>query len=116
MAEDENGARDPSGAEGERFMPRNAFNQTNAASGATGGGQSTNLYAGGIFELEPEEALVIESRIQIPPQYMGFHLGNLWGESLDYANHQSSLNGFQVEPDPLGSPAIMPASKKPKTG
>ena len=23
------------------------------------------------------------------------HLGNLWGESPDYANHQSSLNGHQ---------------------
>jgi hypothetical protein len=78
---------------GERFMPRNAFNQPNAASGATGGGQSTNIYAGGVFELEPDEALIIESRIPVPPQYIGFHLGNLWGESLDYANHQTSLNG-----------------------
>ena len=36
------------------------------------------------------------------PEYFGFHLANLWGESLDYANHQSSLNGFQVEPDDDG--------------
>jgi hypothetical protein len=56
-------------------MPRNAFNQPNAASGATGGGQSTNIYAGGVFELEPDEALIIESRIPEPPQYIGFHLG-----------------------------------------
>jgi hypothetical protein len=48
-------------------MPRNKFNAVNAASGATGGGQSTNLYAGGIFELEPDEALVIENRVQLPP-------------------------------------------------
>jgi hypothetical protein len=24
------------------------------------------------------------------------HLGNLWGESPDYANHQSSLNDYQM--------------------
>lgn len=85
--------------DGARFMPRNAFNQPNAASGATGGGQSTNIYAGGVFELEPEEALVIESHREIEPQYSGFSLSNLWGESLDFANHQSSLNGFQAEAD-----------------
>ena len=105
------GKRD--GAEGERFMPRNAFNRVNAASGATGGGQSTNLYAGGVFELEPDEALVIESRIPEPPQYIGFHLGNLWGESLDFANHQTSLNGFQVEPDADGVLRYVVAHRDP---
>ncbi|MBW2288006.1 MAG: hypothetical protein JRG80_06345 [Deltaproteobacteria bacterium] len=91
------GKRD--GSEGERFMPRNAFNAPNAASSVTGGGQSTNLYAGGVYELEPDEALVIETKIPVPPQYIGFHLSNLWGESHDFANHQSSLNGFQSEFD-----------------
>jgi hypothetical protein len=105
------GKRD--GGEGERFMPRNKFNAVNAASGATGGGQSTNLYAGGIFELEPDEALVIENRVQLPPQYMGIHLGNLWGESIDYANHQSSLNGFQVETDADGVIRYVVAHRDP---
>ncbi len=94
------GKRD--GSDGERFMPRNKFNAPNAASGATGGGQSTNIYAGGVYELEPDEALIIESRIPVPPQYIGFHLSNLWGESHDFANHQSSLNGFQAEFDDDG--------------
>jgi hypothetical protein len=94
------GKRD--GSAGERFMPRNAFNQPNAASGATGGGMGTNIYAGGVFELEPDEALVIENRIELAPQYVGFQLANLWGESLDYANRITSLNGFQVEPDEDG--------------
>jgi len=93
----------PGARPGERFMPRNAFNEVNAASGDTGGGQSTNLYAGGIFELEPDEALIVESRLRIEPQYIGFHLGNLWGESLDYANHQTSLNGHQAERDADGA-------------
>jgi hypothetical protein len=105
------GKRD--GAEGERFMPRNAFNQPNAASGATGGGQSTNIYAGGVYELEPDEALVIESRTQVAPQYIGFHLSNLWGESHDFANHQSSLNGFQAELDADGALRWVVAHRDP---
>jgi hypothetical protein len=105
------GKRD--GAEGERFMPRNAFNRVNAASRETGGGQSTNLYAGGIFELAPDQALIVESRAPVPAQYVGFHLASLWGESLDFANHQSSLNGFQAEPDPDGSLRYVVAHRDP---
>jgi hypothetical protein len=90
------------GETGERFMPRNKFNQPNAASRETGGGQSTNIYAGGVYELEADEALVIESRVRVDPQYIGFHLSNLWGESHDFANHQSSLNGHQAEIDEDG--------------
>ncbi len=102
-----------SGKEGPRFMPRNAFNPPNAASGATGGGQSTNIYAGGVFDLAPDEALIVESRIPVPPQYIGFHLANLWGESLDFANHQTSLNGCQVEPDADGVLRYVVAHRDP---
>ena len=86
--------------DGKRFMPRNDLNAVNAARHL--GGQATNLYAGGVFELAPDEALVVEARVPVPPAYTGFHLSNLWGESLDFANHQSSLNGFQAEVDPDG--------------
>jgi hypothetical protein len=99
--------------DGKRFMPRNAFNEPNALGLATGGGQSTNVYAGGVFELQPDEALVVESRIPVAPQYTGFHLSNLWGESLDFANHQSSLNGFQAEVDPDGALRHVVAHRDP---
>ncbi len=85
--------------DGQRFMPRNAFNAPNAASGATGGGMSTNIYAGGVYELAEDEALVIENEIPVEPMYIGMHLANLWGESFDYANRITSLNGFQTERD-----------------
>lgn len=99
--------------DGKRFMPRNDFNAPNAATLATGGGQSTNVYAGGVYELAPDEALVIESRVPVPPLYQGFHLANLWGESLDYANHQSSLNGFQSECDADGALRLVIAHRDP---
>jgi len=78
------------------FMPVNAYNTPNAASTDTGGGMSTNIYAGGLFDLAKDEALYIEAQYSGEPVYTSFHLGNLWGESPDYANHQSSLNGYQM--------------------
>lgn len=89
--------------DGFTLMPRNALNEPALANLAMGGGQSTNVYSGGVFDLAPDEALVIEVAVPVQPAYMGFHLSNLWGESLDYANHTCSLNGFQSEPDPDGT-------------
>lgn len=85
--------------EGERFMPRNAFNKPNAASLATAGGMATNIYCGGMFELADDEALIVELNQPVEPVYIGFHLGNLWGESLEFGSHQSSLNGVQGQRD-----------------
>ncbi len=78
------------------FMPVNAYNTPNAASSDTGGGMSTNIYAGGIYDLAEDEAFYIEARFTGEPVYTSMHLGNLWGESPDYANHQSSLNHHQM--------------------
>lgn len=86
--------------DGQRFMPRNDFNKPNAASLATAGGMPTNIYCGGVFELAPDEALIAELHQPVESEYIGFHLGNLWGESLDFANHQSSLNALQAHRDP----------------
>ena len=81
------------------MMPRNGFNKPNAASIATGGGMGSNIYSGGIFELNDDEALIIELNQPVEPDYIGFCLGNLWGESLDFANAQSSINGVQAHRD-----------------
>ncbi|TWO80641.1 hypothetical protein CBW56_08690 [Denitratisoma oestradiolicum] len=86
--------------DGEVFMPRNDLNKPNAASLATGGGMVTNIYSGGIFELAADEALIVELHQPVEPNYIGFCLGNMWGESLDFANFQSSLNGVQAARDP----------------
>ena len=99
--------------DGKRFMPRNDFNAPNAATLATGGGQSTNVYAGGVYELADDEALLIDLRVPVAPLYQGFHLANLWGESLDYANHQSSLNGFQTAWDGEGRARYVIARRDP---
>jgi hypothetical protein len=94
-------------------FPRNAFNEINAASGATGGGMSTNLYAGGVAELGPDEALIVENRIAVQPQYVGFQLGNLWGESIEYANQVGSRNGHQSRVDDDGVIRLVIAHRDP---
>lgn len=102
--------RDQDG-DGVQFMPRNALNQPNSA--GHWGGQATNVYAGGTYDLADDEALLVEVRVPVRPAYMGFHLANFWGESLDFANHQSSLNGFQAEPDPDGAWRYVVAHRDP---
>ena len=99
--------------DGFTLMPRNDLNQPALANLAMGGGQSTNVFSGGVYDLQPDEALLIEVVVPVPPAYTGFHLSNLWGESLDYANHTSSLNGFQSEPDPDGTVRYVVAETDP---
>ncbi len=82
--------------DGKYFFPINGYNKPNAASADTGGGMSTNVYAGGLYDLAEDEALYIEATYTGDPRYISFHLGNLWGESPDYSNHQSSINQQQM--------------------
>jgi hypothetical protein len=99
--------------DGKRFMPRNDLNTPSFAAIQTGGGQTTNLYAGGVYELAANEALVIESRVPEPAAYEGFHLANLWGESLDFANHVTSLNRHQAVADADGAIRYVIAHRDP---
>jgi hypothetical protein len=99
--------------DGKCYMPRNDLNAPSKANLATGGGQSTNVYAGGVYDLRSDEALVIEVFVPVPPAYSGFHLANLWGESHDYANRITSLNGFQFEADHDGGIRYVVAHRDP---
>lgn len=85
-----------------QFMPINDMNPPNALGLATGGGQSTNIYAGGVYQLDEDEALLLECELTDIPSFMGFHLSNLWGESLDFESYQSNLNGHMMEADDEG--------------
>ena len=80
-----------------QFMPVNDMNPPNALGIATGGGQSTNIYSGGVYQLEADEALIIESHVPVEPSFLGFHLSNLWGESLDFESYSSNLNPALME-------------------
>ena len=45
--------------------------------------------------------------------YLGFQLGTVWYTSLDYADHQTSLNGHQAQVDPDGMIRLVVSEKDP---
>ena len=78
----------------------------------TPGGLATQYSSVGHYELEPDQALVITLPVSDAP-YLGFQLGSLWYISLDYINHQTSLNATQAQADPDGKIRIVVADPNP---
>ncbi len=96
-------------AQRERFC--NAFPKE-AFGGAAMGAQKHQMAGTCYFRLADDEALLIEVR---PPaaKYWSFDVCNFWLESLDYANHQSSLNGHQAAIDSDGVFRALVAGRDP---
>ncbi len=92
------------------FGPKRALagraHMTNAFGPPAGAGNqlgiNRNVYAGGHFVLGPDEALIVEVRPPPRCRYWGIQLGSFWMEPIDFASHQSSLNGHQAVLDPDG--------------
>jgi hypothetical protein len=78
----------------------------------TPGGLATQYSSAGHFELTPDQALLITLPVTDAP-YLGFQLGSLWYISLDYINHQTSLNGTQAQADQDGKIRIVVAGRNP---
>jgi hypothetical protein len=69
--------------------------------GTAMGAAAENRPVIGSWELEPDEALLVEVA---PPEglYWSYSVGNPWWETIDYGSHQSSLNGHQATTDEDG--------------
>ncbi|GAB3034283.1 hypothetical protein [Mycobacterium bourgelatii] len=78
----------------------------------TPGGLATQYSSVGHFDLQPDQALVITIPVSDAP-YLGFQLGSLWYISLDYINHQTSLNNTQAQADPDGKVRIVVSDQNP---
>ncbi len=78
----------------------------------TPGGLATQYSSVGHFDLTPDQAIIITLPVTDAP-YLGFQLGSLWYISLDYINHQTSLNGTQAQADPDGRIRIVVADRNP---
>lgn len=85
---------------------------TMSAPRLTPGGLATQYSSAGHFELLPHQALIITLPVPDAP-YLGFQLGSMWYISLDYINHQTSLNGMQAQADPDGKIRIVVAERNP---
>ena len=66
--------------------------QHDGRAAADPGGLATQYSSAGHFDLAEDQALIITLPVTDAP-YLGFQLGSLWYISLDYINHQTSLNG-----------------------
>ncbi|MBV9090525.1 MAG: hypothetical protein JO044_11580 [Mycobacteriaceae bacterium] len=78
----------------------------------TPGGLATQYSSVGHYQLTPDQALVI-TLPQSDAPYLGFQLGSMWYISLDYINHQTSLNAAQAQADPDGKIRIVVAEANP---
>lgn len=66
----------------------------------------------GRYELEPDEALILEVE---PPEgvYWSYSLGNQWWETIHYGRHQSSLNAHQAIVDSDGILRVVISARDP---
>ncbi len=78
----------------------------------TPGGLSSQWSSVGHYDLADDQALVISVPRGDAP-YLGFQLGTVWYTSLDYADHQTSLNAHQAQVDPDGMIRIVVAEHDP---
>ena len=78
----------------------------------TPGGLATQYSSVGHYELAADQALLITIPQPDAP-YLGFQLGSMWYISLDYINHQTSLNAVQAQADPDGKIRILIAGQNP---
>ena len=68
---------------------------------------------GGMFALEPNEALVLWVTVPKTPDYLGFQLSDSWMQSLDHANYVTSRNQSQMNFDADGSSYLVVAHEDP---
>jgi hypothetical protein len=93
------GAQRYLGANGAPPMTRNEFHANTA--GRTQGGNPLGYWINMLYDIQPDEALVIEMPV-IKARYWGFQMGSVWGQTTDYSYHQSSINGAQAKLDTDG--------------
>jgi hypothetical protein len=81
----------------------------------TPGGLATQYSSAGHFDLGDDQAMVVTvpaaDRAVAP--YQGIQLGSMWYISLDYINHQTSLNADQARTDPDGQMRFVISERDP---
>ncbi len=78
----------------------------------TPGGLTSQWSSAGHFDLAEDEAIILTVPRGDAP-YLGFQLGSMWYISLDYLDHQTSLNGHQARIDPDGMIRIVVSEQNP---
>ena len=77
------------------------------------GGISTQRYVEGIFDIGPDEALILETEIPKQCRYWMFMLTDEQSNTLDWTNRQTTLNGYTARLDKDGKFRAVISSKDP---
>lgn len=86
------------------FGPDGVANRNQFVTNTTGrqqGGNPLGNWISMAYDIAPDEALIIDTP-PIRARYWGYQLGTIWGQTTDFAYHQSSLNGAQAQADADG--------------
>lgn len=78
----------------------------------TPGGLATQFSSVGHYELADDQVMILTVPKSDAP-YQGFQLGSMWYLSLDYINHQTSLNADQARVDPDGMIRLVISERDP---
>jgi hypothetical protein len=84
----------------------NAFYVTPINSSDDVGGNPRALYLQMLYDVRPDEALIIETDIP-DARYWSIQLADLWWQTSDYTYHHSSLNGYQTRIDADGKARLV---------
>ena len=105
--------RDDANGDGQRNLPINGVNKPAPPFTAGGVAGSRQYYASGMYDLEPDEALVVKITAPVEPHYVGMQLGTEWFEGPDQQNYVSSLSGHQLPVASDGSRYYVIAMRDP---
>jgi Protein of unknown function (DUF1214) len=67
-----------------------------------GGGLKKQRYIQGIFDIKPDEALILETELPKECRYWMFHLADELASALNWLHNQVSINGFYAKLDSDG--------------
>jgi hypothetical protein len=78
----------------------------------TPGGLATQYSSVGHYDLPDDRALIVTVP-ESDASYQGFQLGTMWYLSMDFVNHQTSLNAHQARPDADGKIRFVVSERNP---
>jgi hypothetical protein len=84
---------------GKQQRERGLINRLEHDDWAGRGGLDGQHYYQGIFEILPNEALIVETALPERVRYWNIQLNDPMWNTIDWFNHQSSLNGLQADVD-----------------
>jgi hypothetical protein len=96
----------------EEAVGRNAFYAPPLRASDDVGGNPRAGYRQMVYEIGPDEALVVETEIP-EARYWSLQLADMWWQTLDYTHHHSSLNGHQATVDRDGKCRLVIAGTDP---